>query len=83
LTSRLRRSSPTCRRTQKGHLERGDRPGRRPNGDAEIGRFLSDAMKRVGNEGVIAIEGANSIETELEVVEGMQFDRVTSDSCAS
>jgi chaperonin GroEL len=45
------------------------------NGDAEIGRFLADAMKKVGNEGVITIEEANSIETELEVVEGMQFDR--------
>src|SRR2546423_1870043 len=45
------------------------------NGDQEIGRFLADAMKRVGNEGVITIEEAKSLETELEVVEGMQFDR--------
>src|SRR5689334_13939563 len=45
------------------------------NGDVEIGRFLADAMKKVGNEGVITIEEATSIETELEVVEGMQFDR--------
>jgi chaperonin GroEL len=45
------------------------------NGDAEIGRFLADAMKKVGNEGVITIEEAKSLETELEVVEGMQFDR--------
>jgi chaperonin GroEL len=45
------------------------------NGDAEIGKFLSDAMKRVGNEGVITVEEAKSLETELEVVEGMQFDR--------
>jgi chaperonin GroEL len=45
------------------------------NGDAEIGRFLADAMKKVGNEGVITIEEAKSMETELEVVEGMQFDR--------
>ena len=45
------------------------------NGDAEIGKFLADAMKKVGNEGVITIEEANSMETELEVVEGMQFDR--------
>src|SRR6187402_2138968 len=45
------------------------------NGDQEIGRFLADAMKRVGNEGVITIEEAQSLETELEVVEGMQFDR--------
>jgi chaperonin GroEL len=45
------------------------------NGDVEIGRFLADAMKKVGNEGVITIEEAKSMETELEVVEGMQFDR--------
>jgi len=45
------------------------------NGDAEIGRFLADAMKKVGNEGVITVEEAKSLETELEVVEGMQFDR--------
>ena len=45
------------------------------NGDAEIGRFLAEAMKKVGNEGVITAEEAKSLETELEVVEGMQFDR--------
>ena len=45
------------------------------NGDAEIGKFLADAMKQVGNEGVITVEEAKSLETELEVVEGMQFDR--------
>ncbi len=45
------------------------------NGDAEIGQCLADAMKRVGNEGVITVEEAKSLETELEVVEGMQFDR--------
>ncbi len=45
------------------------------NGDAEIGRFIADAMKKVGNEGVITVEEAKSMETELEVVEGMQFDR--------
>jgi chaperonin GroEL len=45
------------------------------NGDAEIGQFLADAMKRVGNQGVITVEEAKSLETELEVVEGMQFDR--------
>src|ERR1700674_3484982 len=45
------------------------------NGDAEIGKFLAEAMKKVGNEGVITVEEATSIETELEVVEGMQFDR--------
>jgi chaperonin GroEL len=45
------------------------------NGDAEIGRFLAEAMKKVGNEGIITVEEAKSLETELEVVEGMQFDR--------
>ncbi len=45
------------------------------NGDAEIGRMLAEAMQKVGNEGVITVEEAKSLETELEVVEGMQFDR--------
>jgi chaperonin GroEL len=45
------------------------------NGDSEIGKFLADAMKKVGNEGVITVEEAKSLETELDVVEGMQFDR--------
>ncbi|QPB24594.1 chaperonin GroEL [Rhizobium sp. 007] len=45
------------------------------NGDAEIGSFLAEAMQKVGNEGVITVEEAKTAETELEVVEGMQFDR--------
>jgi chaperonin GroEL len=45
------------------------------NGDSEVGRFIAEAMKKVGNEGVITVEEAKSLETELEVVEGMQFDR--------
>src|SRR6478609_4182834 len=45
------------------------------NGDFEIGKFLADAIKKVGNEGVITVEEAKSLETELDVVEGMQFDR--------
>jgi len=45
------------------------------NGDREIGRMIAEAMKKVGNEGVITVEEAKSLETELEVVEGMQFDR--------
>ena len=45
------------------------------NGDREIGRFLADAMAKVGNEGVITVEEAKSLDSELEVVEGMQFDR--------
>src|SRR5919205_356492 len=45
------------------------------NGDAEIGQMLAEAMKKVGNEGVITVEEAKSLHTELDVVEGMQFDR--------
>lgn len=45
------------------------------NGDAEVGRILAEAMEKVGNEGVITVEEAKSLETELETVEGMQFDR--------
>jgi chaperonin GroEL len=45
------------------------------NGDREIGEMIAKAMKKVGNEGVITIEESKSLETELDVVEGMQFDR--------
>jgi chaperonin GroEL len=45
------------------------------NGDAAVGKFLADAMAKVGNDGVITVEEAKSLETELEVVEGMLFDR--------
>ena len=45
------------------------------NGDQEIGAMIAKAMQKVGNEGVITVEEAKSLETELEVVEGMQFDR--------
>ena len=45
------------------------------NGDKEIGSMIAKAMQKVGNEGVITVEEAKSIETELDVVEGMQFDR--------
>jgi chaperonin GroEL len=45
------------------------------NGDKEVGKIISQAMKKVGNEGVITIEEAKSLETELDIVEGMQFDR--------
>ncbi len=45
------------------------------NGDNEIGDFLARAMEKVGNEGVITVEEAKSLDTELDVVEGMQFDR--------
>ena len=45
------------------------------NGDTSIGKMIADAMQKVGNEGVITVEEAKSLETELDVVEGMQFDR--------
>jgi len=45
------------------------------NGEAEIGSMIAKAMEKVGNEGVITVEEAKSLETELDVVEGMQFDR--------
>src|SRR6202012_5872860 len=45
------------------------------NGEADIGQKISEAMQKVGNEGVITVEESKGIETELDVVEGMQFDR--------
>ena len=45
------------------------------NGDTEVGAKIAEAMKKVGNEGVITVEESKSLETELDVVEGMQFDR--------
>ncbi|MBV8088380.1 MAG: chaperonin GroEL [Alphaproteobacteria bacterium] len=45
------------------------------NNDTEIGKMIAEAMQKVGNEGVITVEEAKSLETELDVVEGMQFDR--------
>src|ERR1700709_1731180 len=45
------------------------------NGEGEIGRMIAEAMQKVGNEGVITVEEAKGIQTELDVVEGMQFDR--------
>jgi chaperonin GroEL len=45
------------------------------NNDSDIGRMIAEAMQKVGNEGVITVEEAKSLETELDVVEGMQFDR--------
>ena len=45
------------------------------NGDKEIGTMIAKAMQKVGNEGVITVEENKGIETELDVVEGMQFDR--------
>jgi len=45
------------------------------NGDSEVGEMIAEAMERVGNEGVITVEEAKGLETELDVVEGMLFDR--------
>jgi chaperonin GroEL len=45
------------------------------NGDTEIGNFLAKAMQKVGNEGVITVEEAKALETDVDIVEGMQFDR--------
>jgi chaperonin GroEL len=45
------------------------------NGDASVGKMIADAMQKVGNEGVITVEEAKSLGTEIEIVEGMQFDR--------
>ena len=45
------------------------------NGDTNIGKMIAQAMQKVGNEGVITVEEAKSLETEVEIVEGMQFDR--------
>ena len=45
------------------------------NGEADIGQMIANAMQKVGNEGVITVEEAKGLETELDIVEGMQFDR--------
>ena len=45
------------------------------NGDSKIGKMIADAMQKVGNEGVITVEEAKALDTEVEIVEGMQFDR--------
>ncbi|MBV9702503.1 MAG: chaperonin GroEL, partial [Methylobacteriaceae bacterium] len=45
------------------------------NGDTSIGKMIADAMQKVGNEGVITVEEAKALDTEVEIVEGMQFDR--------
>ena len=45
------------------------------NGDTQVGKMIADAMQKVGNEGVITVEEAKALDTEVEIVEGMQFDR--------
>ncbi len=62
-----RRSPPRPRRPRSARSP--------PTARAEIGRMIAEAMQKVGNEGVITVEEAKGIETELDVVEGMQFDR--------
>ena len=59
----------------KGHKEIAQVGTISANGEAEIGAMIAKAMEKVGNEGVITVEEAKSLETELDVVEGMQFDR--------
>ena len=46
------------------------------NSDSEVGQIIADAMDKVGKEGVITVEDGSGLENELDVVEGMQFDRV-------
>ena len=65
--SARRRSRPTTRSPRSARS--------RPTATREIGGMLAEAMQKVGNEGVITVEEAKSLETELDVVEGMQFDR--------
>src|SRR6266566_1586348 len=45
------------------------------NGDSKVGKMIAEAMQKVGNEGVITVEEAKALDTEVEIVEGMQFDR--------
>ena len=67
LKSRSKKVSTDAEITQIGTIS--------ANGDNEIGEMIAEAMQKVGNEGVITVEEAKSFETELDVVEGMQFDR--------
>jgi chaperonin GroEL len=65
------------KRAKKVRDQRTNRPGRHHLGQRRqaIGKMIAEAMEKVGNEGVITVEEAKSLETELDVVEGMQFDR--------
>jgi chaperonin GroEL len=67
----LRRRPRRSRPPRKSHRSAPSRPMAKP----EIGEMIAEAMQKVGNEGVITVEEAKTAETELEVVEGMQFDR--------
>jgi chaperonin GroEL len=75
---RRRKSSKTIKKRAKKVSDLGrDRPGRHHLGQRrqEVGEMIAKAMQKVGNEGVITVEEAKTAETELDVVEGMQFDR--------
>src|SRR6201992_2909937 len=67
LKKRTRKTTPPAETAQVGTIS--------ANGEADIGKMISEAMQKVGNEGVITVEEAKGIQTELDVVEGMQFDR--------
>jgi len=67
LESKTRKISTSAEVAQVGSIS--------ANGETEIGEMIAQAMEKVGNEGVITVEEAKSIQTELDVVEGMQFDR--------
>ena len=67
LTKRSRKITTQAETAQVGTIS--------ANGEAAIGKMIAEAMKKVGNDGVITVEEAKSTETELDVVEGMQFDR--------
>jgi len=67
IKSRAKRVGSSSEVTQVGTIS--------SNGDATVGKMIAEAMQKVGNEGVITVEEAKSLETEVEIVEGMQFDR--------
>lgn len=67
IRSRSRKVSTSAEISQVGTIS--------ANGDSSIGQYIAEAMEKVGNEGVITVEDAKGLSTELEVVEGMQFDR--------
>merc|ERR1712196_458132 len=67
VTGRARKVSGKDEIAQVGHIS--------ANGDREVGDMIAEAMEKVGNEGVITVEEAKGLHTELDVVEGMQFDR--------
>ena len=76
------RGAPRWSRTSRSAPRRSAPPPRSPrsarisaNGDTKVGKMIAEAMQKVGNEGVITVEEAKALDTEVEIVEGMQFDR--------